>query len=176
MARRSHALAAKNSTKKLSILRVQSCCRHSQFCRLKAQVTQSEWTARPYPPCKPPGLSASLLQIFSTICQSKAWFPYDRYDCCDRWEKQVQRSQRQQSLRQNTFYLSERCRCDPRCDRWRVVSIWSLWSPRSLNLFSSAIAAIIWKPRLRDRNTYTTLTDDLSLDKKMHVIPIRVGC
>ena len=46
MARRSHALAAKNSTKKLSMLRVQSRCR--QFCRLKAQVTQSEWTARPY--------------------------------------------------------------------------------------------------------------------------------
>ena len=45
-----------------------------------------------------------------------------------------------------------------RCDRW--------------NFFFSAIAAItaivaiIWKPGIRDRNTYTTLTDDLSLDQK----------
>ena len=128
---------------------MQSCC------RLKAHVTQSEWTARPYPPCKPSGFSTSLLQIFSSICHSKAWFPYDRYDHCHRWEREVQRSQRQQSLRQSFFYLNDRCRCDPRCDRWRVVSIWSL---RSLNLFffffltiaaNTAIVPITWKPGLR---------------------------
>ena len=32
--------------------------------------------------------------------------------------------------------------------------------------FFSAIVAIIWKTGLRDRNTSTTLTDDLSLDRK----------
>ena len=44
---------------------------------------------------------------------------------------------------------------------------------RSLNLFFftvitaiTAIVATIWKPGLRDRNAYTTLTDDLSLDRK----------
>ena len=31
---------------------------------------------------------------------------------------------------------------------------------------NTAIVAIIWKPGLRDRNTYTTLTDDLSFDRK----------
>ena len=43
--------------------------------------------------------------------------------------------------------LSDRCRCD----RWRVVSIWSL------NFFFSAmvaIAAITWKPGLIYRNNY----------------------
>ena len=48
------------------------------------------------------------------------------------YETTLQRSQRQQSLRYKKFYLSDRCRCD----RWRVVSIWSL------NFFFSAIAAI----------------------------------
>ena len=33
-------------------------------------------------------------------------------------------------------------------------------------LFFSATVAIIWNTGLRDRNTYTTLTDDLSLDQK----------
>ena len=83
------------------------------------------------------------------IAIDKARFPYDRYhrcNRCDRWEKKIQRSQRslrsyettfqrlqrQQSLRYKKFYLSDRCRCD----RWRVVSIWSL------NFFFSAIAAI----------------------------------
>ena len=37
----------------------------------------------------------------------------------DHKETTFQRSQRQQSLRQKKFYLSDRCRCD----RWKVVSI-----------------------------------------------------
>ena len=45
-------------------------------------------------------------------------------------------------LRYKKFYLSDRCRCD----RWRVVSIWSL------NFSFSAIVAIIWKPGLIYRN------------------------
>ena len=63
------------------------------------------------------------------------------------YETTLQRSQRQQSLRYKKFYLSDRCRCD----RWRVVSIWSL------NFFFSAIAAIvaiIWKPGLIYRNNH----------------------
>ena len=53
-------------------------------------------------------------------------------------ETTLQRSQRQQSL---NFFFSE------------IAAI-------------TAIVAIIWKPGLRDRNTYTALTDDLSLDRK----------
>ena len=60
------------------------------------------------------------------------------------YETTLQRSQRQQSLRYKKFYLSDRCRCD----RWRVVSIWSL------NFFFSAIVAIIWKPGLIYRNNH----------------------
>ena len=41
---------------------------------------------------KPSGFSASLLQIFSSICHSKAWFPYDRYDRCDRRRKKKKTS------------------------------------------------------------------------------------
>ena len=41
-----------------------------------------------------------------------------------------------------------------------------LLSLQSLDFFFSAIVAIIWKTGLRDRNTSTTLTDDLSLDQK----------
>ena len=60
------------------------------------------------------------------------------------YETTLQRSQRQQSLRCKKFSLSDRCRCD----RWRLVSIWSL------NFFFSAIVAIIWKPGLIYRNNH----------------------
>ena len=123
--------------------------------------------------------SVSVVQVFlslkpvfhmiATIAEKKTFS--DRSDHSDHIETTLQRSQRsqrlkqQQSLRWNFFYLRDCCRCD----RWRVFSMWSL---RSLNFFFSAIAAItaivaiIWKPGIRDRNTYTTLTDDLSLDQK----------
>ena len=52
---------------------------------------------------------------------------HDRYDRCDHsdhsdhMETTFQRSQRQRSLRENFFYLSDRCQCD--CyDRWKRVS------------------------------------------------------
>ena len=61
------------------------------------------------------------LQSLWSVAIAGEWFPYDRYD---RWDR-------------TDVYLSDRCRCDrwyDRCDRWRVVSIWSL---RSLNFFVS---------------------------------------
>ena len=108
MVRRSHALAAKNSTKKLSMLRVQSCCRHSQFRRLKAQVTQSEFVT------VKPGFhmiatiaaiaeknkfsdrsdnnrwdrTLSILAIVVAAIRATIageWFPYDHCDHPDRW-------------------------------------------------------------------------------------------
>ena len=102
-----------------------------------------------------------VFHMIATITEKKTFS--DRSDHSDHIETTLQRSQRsqrlqqQQSLRWNFFYLRDCCRCD----RWRVFSKWSL---RSLNFFFSAIAAItaivaiIWKPGLRDRNTYTTLT------------------
>ena len=62
------------------------------------------------------------------------------------YEATLQRSQRQWSLRYKKFYLSDCCRCD----RWRMVSIWSL------NFFFSAntaIIVIIWKPGLIYHNS-----------------------
>ena len=148
MARRSHALAAKNSTKKLSMLRVQSRCR--QFCRLKAQVTQSEWTARPYIlRVNPPAYLLACCKSFHLFVTVKPGFHMIASIAA--------------IAQKNKF-----------SDRWRVVSIRSLWSRRWLIdgrwpmaiATITAIVAIIWKPGLRDRNTYTTLTDDLSLDRK----------
>ena len=57
-------------------------------------------------------------------------------------------------------------------DRWRVVSIWSLWSLRSLNLFflsdrsDHSDRTDHMETRLKRTDTYTTLTDDLSLDRE----------
>jgi len=48
-------------------------------------------------------------------------------DRSDHMETTLQRSLRQRSLRWNFFYVRDRCHCD----RWRVVSIWLLWSLRS---------------------------------------------
>ena len=158
MARRSHALAAKNSTKKLSMLRVQSRCR--QFCRLKAQVTQSEWTARPYIlRVNPPAYLLACCKSFHLFVTVKPGFHMIASIAA--------------IAQKNKF-----------SDRWRVVSIRSLWSRRWLIdgrwpmaiAAITAIVAIIWKPGLRDRNTYTTLTDDLFFGPKMHLIPLTVGC
>ena len=63
-----------------------------------------------------------LLLSLRSLWSLREWFPYDRCDRYDRWDR-------------TEVYLSERCRCD----RWRVVSIWSL---RSLNFFSVIVAII----------------------------------
>ena len=57
--------------------------------------------------------------MIATIAKKKNC---DRRDYSDHMETTSQRSQRQRSLRSNFFYLSDRCRCD----RWKVVFIWSL--------------------------------------------------
>ena len=105
----------------------------------------------------------SLMQLFLL----KAWFPYVRYDCCDhcdRWEKKkvrwLQRSYGNHfpefaatTIAEIEKILSrDRCHCD--CyDRWKVVSLWSLWSlacDHCTFFFSviTVIVAIIWKPGL----------------------------
>ena len=148
MARRSHALLAKNSAEKLSMLRVQSCC------GLKAQVTQSEWTARPYPPWK--NLPVSLLaccKSFHRFVTVKPGFHIIATIAAI--------AEKKKSLRWNFFYLSDHCRCDPRCDLWTFFFFFF-----TVIAVITAIVATIWKPGLRDRNTYTTLTDDLSLYRK----------
>ena len=174
MARRSHALAAKNSTKKLSMVRVQSRCR--QFCRLKAQVTQSEWTARPYilrvnPPvyllacCKSFHRFVTVKPGFHMIASIAAIAEKNKFsDRSDnnRWDRTFSIS----AIVDAAIHAAIAGEC--------MVSIWSLWSRRWLIdgrwpmaiAAITAIVAIIWKPGLRDRNTYTTLTDDLSLDRK----------
>ena len=92
----------------------------------------------------------SLMQLFLLT----AWFPYDRYD---RWEK---KSSAIAAIIWKPL-SSDRCRCD-RYNRWKVVSLWSLWS---LNIFFSAIVAIIWKPGLSYAsllNKYVAITIILS--------------
>ena len=105
----------------------------------------------------------SLKQLFLL----KAWFPYDRCDRCNHWEKKSSviaaiiwkplssnRSDNDRWDRKNSisaivvaaittiiFYLIK-------MHNSRLVSIWSLWLLRSLNFFFSAIVAIIWKPAL----------------------------
>ena len=65
------------------------------------------------------------------------------------YETTLQRLQRQWLLRNKTFYLSDCCRCD----RWRMVSIWSLNFFFSANTAITAIIVIIWKPGLIYHNS-----------------------
>ena len=78
-------------------------------------------------------LHSGIFFIATIAAISGEWFPYDCNDRCDRWYR-------------TEVYLCDRCRNDryDRCNRWRVVSI---WSQRSLNLVLAiaAIVAIIWK-------------------------------
>ena len=123
--------------------------------------------------------------------QSLGWNVFCLSDCCrcNRWEK-IQRSQRSYgnhspaiaatTIAEIELFLSQGLlslrslesgfwydRYD-RCDRWTFFF--------SAIAAITAIVAIIWIPGLRDRNTYTTLTDDLFFGPKMHLIPLTVGC
>ena len=93
--------------------------------------------------------SLTQLQLFLL----KAWFPYDRCDRCNHWEKNVQWSQRSlwkplSSNRSNNdrwknsisaivvAAITTIIFCLVKLRNSRLVSIWSLWSLWLLNFFS----------------------------------------
>ena len=60
----------------------------------------------------------ATIAVIAAIAEKKKNFS-DRSDHKRSYETTLQRSQRQQSLKYKTFYLSDRCRSY----RWKVVSI-----------------------------------------------------